>query len=180
MVRENEEREQLSLYERAAFVRRLGEGEGLSVRKLAAMLGISPGYVSRLTRLPVLPPALEALIGDPRPLSVRVLEDLATALAGDGALDRILERWGGITPGPTPERRARQAIALATPDARTPVARGRARVLRTPDGREVGRLRRRENGACVIELAAELVEVEVEAVAGAIEAALGGGQGRGV
>ena len=180
MVRENEEREQLSLYERAAFVRRLGEGEGLSVRKLAAMLGISPGYVSRLTRLPVLPPALEALIGDPRPLSVRVLEDLATALAGDGALDRILERWGGITPGPTPERRARQAIALAAPDARTPAERGRARVLRDPDGREVGRLRRRENGACVIELAAELGEAEVEAVAGAVEGALGGGQGRGV
>ena len=36
------------------------------------------------------------------------------------------------------------------------------------------------NGACVIELAAELGDDEVEAVAGAVEGALGGGQGRGV
>jgi ParB family chromosome partitioning protein len=179
MVRENEEREALSLYERAAFVRRLGEAEGLSVRKLAAMLGISPGYVSRLTRLPVLPPALEGLIGDPRPLSVRTLEDLAAALAVEGALDRILERWGGITPGATPERRARQAIALAAPDAPAP-QREQVRVLRAGDGRPVGRLRRRGDGRCVIELAAELAEAEIEAVTCAVEGALAGGRGRGV
>ena len=145
------------------------------------MLGISPGYVSRLTRLPVLPPALEALIGDPRPLSVRVLEELAAALAGKGALDRILERWGGITPGPTPERRARQAIILAAPAApATPAeARSGADPAR-PIGRAIGRLRRLSDGACVIELAAGLGDDEVEAVAGAVEGALGGVQGRGV
>ena len=182
MLRENEEREALSLYERAAFVRRLGEGEGLSVRKLAAMLGISPGYVSRLMRLPVLPPALEALIGDPRPLSVRTLEDLAAVLAGEGALDQILERWGSIVPGPTAERRARQAIALAAPAATGQPAgeRGEQRILRAPGGRVIGRLRRRSDSACVIELTIELSEGEVEAVARAVENALGSGQDRGV
>jgi plasmid partitioning protein RepB len=177
MVRENEEREALSLYERAAFVRRLGESEKISVRKLATMLGISPGYVSRLMRLPVLPPPLESLIGDPRPLSVRTLEELATVLAEESALDRILEGWGGIAPGSTPERRARQAIALAMQIGlgRSAGERDQVRILHTPDGRVLGRLCWRRSNRCVIELATELSEAGVEAVAGAVEVALGSG-----
>jgi ParB family transcriptional regulator, chromosome partitioning protein len=182
MVRENEEREVLSLYERAAFVRRLAESERLSVRKLAAMLEISPGYVSRLTRLPVLPPALETLIGDPRPLSVRTLEDLAGILAEEGALDRILDRWGGIVPGSTPERRARQAITLSATASVGSLSeqRHQVRVLKTLGGRMLGRLRRRGDSTPIVELATELSEAEVEAVAKAIEGALEDGQGRGV
>ena len=182
MVRENEEREVLSLYERGAFVRRLAEGEGLSVRKLAAMLGLSPGYISRLIRLPMLPQALELLIGDPRPLSVRTLELLAGVLAEEGALDRILERWGGITPASTPDRRARQAITLAAIASREqpPKQRDEVRLIRTEGGRLLGRLHRRGDSTRMIELAADLSEGEIEAVARAIEGALGGDRGRGV
>jgi transcriptional regulator with XRE-family HTH domain len=182
MVRENEEREALSLYERAAFVRQLGESEKASVRKLAKMLGISPGYVSRLLRLPILPPSLESLIGDPRPLSVRTLEKLAAVLADRSALDRILDGWSGIEPGATSERRARQAIALATrvTVGRPAVQRGQMRLLKASGGRVLGRLRWRGDGSCVIELATELSEPEVEAVAAAVELAFDSGQGTAV
>jgi hypothetical protein len=182
MMRENEEREALSLYERAAFVRRLADAERLSVRKLAALLGLSPGYISRLMRLPTLPSTLEALIGDPRPLSMRTLENFAALLAEKGTLDRILERWGEITPASTPERRARQAIALAAraPNSARPERQDEVRILRTFSDRLLGQLRRRSDGTRVVELAAELSESEVEAVAGAIEAALERDEGRGV
>lgn len=173
MIRENEERAPLSLYERGAFVRRLAEQERLSVRALAAALGISAGYVSRLMRLPVLPEDLAALIGDPRPLSMRVLEELAAVVADPAAVERALVGWGTIRPAATPEQRARQVIRLATePPAPSPVADGDTRRLTAADGRAIGTARRGRNGRWTVELSGELSEAEVERLLASLSAAL--------
>jgi ParB family chromosome partitioning protein len=164
MVRENEERAPLSLYERGAFVRRLADQERLSVRALASALGISAGYVSRLMRLPVLPEELAGLIGDPRPLSMRVLEELAAVVAEPSAVERVLLGWGSVRPAPSPELRARQVIRLASPadgDEAT-AGPGESRRIATADGRSIGTARRGRNGRWTLELSADISEAEVE------------------
>jgi hypothetical protein len=167
MVRENTERAALSLYERGVFVRRLAEGENLSVRRLAELLGISPAYVSRLMRLPVLPPELEEMIGDPRALSMRLLEKLGALLGKADAIDRIVVGWGAIRPGATPERRARQLIELASGELSihsSEDGREAVREIRTSDGRLIGEVRRGRTGCWLVELSSELSSEEIERV----------------
>jgi ParB family chromosome partitioning protein len=164
MIRENEERAPLSLYERGAFVRRLAEQERLSVRALASALGISAGYVSRLMRLPVLPDELAAVIGDPRPLSMRVLEELAAVVTEPSAVERVLVRWGAVRPAPSPELRARQVIRLAgTADSDEAISGpGESRRIATADGRAIGTARRGKSGRWTLELSGDMSEAEVE------------------
>jgi ParB family chromosome partitioning protein len=175
MIRENEERAPLSLYERGAFVRRLAEQEKLSVRALAAALGISAGYVSRLMRLPVLPEELGALIGDPRPLSMRVLEELAGVVADATVVERVLNRWGSLRPATSPELRARQVIRLASEaDASGPAPAEHmpSRKLRSMDGRTIGTARRGRDGGWTVELSPDLAEDEVERLLASLTGAL--------
>ncbi|MCB1970116.1 MAG: ParB/RepB/Spo0J family partition protein [Geminicoccaceae bacterium] len=172
MIRENEEREDLSLYERARFMRALGQAEHLSVRQMGKRMGLSPGYVSRLLRLPELPEPLIAIIGDPRPLSMRTLEALAAALDGDveRCVERITERWGKIRPASSADARARQVIKLAQPHI--PAERSEKRQLRMADGRVIGQFRRDRHGRYSIDLAADLEPAEIESIVEAVRRAI--------
>lgn len=171
MVRENQEREQLSLYERGAFVRRLAASERLSVRALAETLGISPGYVSRLMRLPLLSVAQEEIIGDPRGLSMRLLEELAAVLEPEDAEERLLAAWGTAQPASSVDGRARQVVSLLRPK---PVAAEPERtVLASRKNRPIAWRRTRADGGSVVELSPSLSADEVEAVMRNVREALG-------
>ncbi|MCB1832596.1 MAG: ParB/RepB/Spo0J family partition protein [Geminicoccaceae bacterium] len=172
MIRENEEREDLSLYERARFMRFLGETEKLSVRQLGKRMGLSAGYVSRLLRLPELPAPLLSLIGDPRSLSMRTLEALAQILERDAErqIDRILEGWGRIKPSSSPDGRARQIVKLAL--GQLPSEPGESRPIRGPGGRVIGQMRRDKDGKRRIDLSPDLADREVDSILEAVENAL--------
>ncbi|SNB76612.1 plasmid partitioning protein RepB [Arboricoccus pini] len=172
MVRENQEREQLSLYERGAFVRQLAMAEKLSVRALAETLGISAGYVSRLMRLPLFSPALEELIGDPRGFSMRLLEELAQVLGGPAAEERVLSAWGSVRPASSPDGRARQVLALLRPAAEDDDRRTR-KVLVRRGGKPLAWRRERADGGVSIDFAASLAPAEIDGVVAALHKALG-------
>ena len=174
MVRENAERAELSLYERGAFVRRLAESEKLSVRRLGELLGISPAYVSRLMRLPVLPSELEEMVGDPRALSMRLLEELGRLLSRSDAVDQAVNGWGTVRPGSTPERRARQLIALLSAEGEilSKPAEVHRRAVKAAGGRLIGEARRDRSGAWVVQLSTSLSDDEVERILQGAAAAL--------
>lgn len=172
MLRENEEREDLSLYERAAFIRAMQAKTSLSVRGLARRLELSAGYVSRLARLPELDPQLRQLIGDPRPLTMRTLETLAELFDHDETqtserLERVMAGWGSLKPAAESEARARQIIKLAR--GNVPAGKPLARDLRSIENRVLGQLKSDARGRRWIELAPDLDRHEVERLLQAIE-----------
>lgn len=114
MIRENDERSVVSTYERSIFYKKLMKSEEIGVRELARRLDVSPAMVSRLTNLVVLPDVLLEVLGDPRPLGVRLLERLGEMVSSKERLDQALQAWSGVKPAETPAARAQQILDLAT------------------------------------------------------------------
>ena len=113
MIRENDERSAVSTYERSVFYKDLMKSEQIGVRELARRLDVSPAMVSRLTNLIVLPDVLLEVLGDPRPLGIRLLERLGEMVSAQDKLNRALHAWSGVKPAETPGERAQQLLKLA-------------------------------------------------------------------
>ena len=112
MIRENDERTAVSSYERAMFLQNLMATENVGVRELARQLDLSAALVSRLVNVKKLPESILAMLGDPRPLGIRVLEALSKGLGEARALKRVEEGWPKVNPAATAQQRAQQILAL--------------------------------------------------------------------
>ena len=121
MIRENDERSAVSTYERSVFYKNLMKSEQIGVRELARRLDVSPAMVSRLTNLVVLPDVLLDVLGDPRPLGVRLLERLGEMVSAKDKLDRALQAWPSIKPAETPSDRAQQLLNLVIDAEKSPI-----------------------------------------------------------
>lgn len=114
MIRENDVRSAVSTYERSVFYKELMKSEEIGVRVLARRLDVSPAMISRLTSLSDLPESLLGILGDPRPLGVRLLERLGEVVSSKEKFDRAMKAWPRLEPRETPSDRALQFLALAT------------------------------------------------------------------
>jgi ParB-like chromosome segregation protein Spo0J len=147
--RENALRKDVSVLERGRWLRQLAEQRGLSTTRVAALVGLSQPMVVEYQNLARLPEVLLDGLADPRELSLADGRRLRTALARDGALERmttVLKAAPKALGTKAQVHRALQAAALPSNGvgARAGTGSGstQARVIKDDRGRRVGVLTR--------------------------------------
>lgn len=113
MYRENEERADLSAYEKGRmFARWLEAGLYASQREIGAAVGLGESGVAKYLAVAKLPPAVLAVFGDVRQISMRWGSTLSQALkTHEGAVLRAAEKLAVRKPLPEPEAAYRALIA---------------------------------------------------------------------
>lgn len=159
---------------------------GLDKRRLAAILGCSPGHVGRAYFLASLPP--EVMIAFKKPLELQYAYVARLRSALDGSPDAVAQEAERIRdelePVATPvvvdrlERAAEKAAAHATAEVSEPKgnvasARGTApstkpQILRSAAGREIGHWEVLPSGSVAFQINESMSELDREALAAAL------------
>ena len=113
MYRENEERADLSPYEKGSmFQQWLGEEVFAEQGELAAALGVSDATVTKYLQIAELPSSILTAFEDPRDIAVRWAHDLVKALkTNPGKVEETAERLANTSPRPAAGAVARALIA---------------------------------------------------------------------
>jgi ParB family chromosome partitioning protein len=145
MYRENEERADLSAYEKGAMFRQwLSSGVFAEQGQLAAAIGVSDATVTKYLQIAELPSSVVAAFSDPRDIAVRWSHDLVKALKAQPAkVEEAAQRLANTSPRPDAGAVARALIASAeaTREGRGSPSREQAIKI---DGRVALRLQRRD------------------------------------
>lgn len=117
MYRENEERSDLSAFEKGSMFRQwLANDVFTEHADLAIAIGVSDATVTKYLQIAELPPAVLAAFEDPREIAVRWSHDLVKALKTNSA--RVIEtamRLAGTSPRPPAATVARELIGSGEP-----------------------------------------------------------------
>ena len=113
MYRENEERADLSAFEKGAMFRQwLSSGVFPEQSDLAAAIGVSDATVTKHLQIADLPSSVLAAFEDPREIAVRWSHDLTKALkANQAKVEEAAERLANTSPRPGASSVARTLIA---------------------------------------------------------------------
>jgi ParB family transcriptional regulator, chromosome partitioning protein len=145
MYRENEERADLSAFEKGAMFRQwLSNGVFAEQGQLAAAIGVSDATVTKYLQIAELPSSVIAAFGDPRDIAVRWSHDLVKALKAHPArVEEAASRLANTSPRPDAGAVARALIASgeAVKESRNSPSREQAIKI---DGRVALRLQRRD------------------------------------
>jgi len=145
MYRENEERADLSAYEKGTmFHQWLASGVFAEQGELAAAIGVSDATVTKYLQIAELPPFVVAAFSDPRDIAVRWSHDLVKALkTNPSKLEEVALRLANTSPRPDAGAVARALIASgeATRESRNSPSREQAIKI---DGRVALRMQRRD------------------------------------
>jgi ParB family transcriptional regulator, chromosome partitioning protein len=124
MYRENEERADLSAFEKGSMFRQwLATGVFAEHGELAAAIGVSDATVTKHLQIAELPAAVLAAFSDPREIAVRWSHDLVKALKTNPA--KVIEtatRLAGATPRPDAGAVARELIGSGQTTREAPTA----------------------------------------------------------
>jgi len=145
MYRENEERADLSAYEKGKmFQQWLAEGVFAEQGELAAAIGVSDATVTKYLQVAELPSSVLAAFADPRDIAVRWSHDLAKALKTNRAkVEDAAQRLTNSSPRPEAGAVARTLIASADPTRESRSTASREQAIKI-DGRVALRLQRRD------------------------------------
>jgi len=145
MYRENEERADLSAFEKGTmFQQWLTSGVFAEQGELAAAIGVSDATVTKYLQIAELPSFVIAAFSDPRDIAVRWSHDLVKALKAQPAkVEEVATRLANTSPRPDAGAIARALIASgeATKESRGSPSREQAIKI---DGRVALRLQRRD------------------------------------
>jgi ParB family chromosome partitioning protein len=146
MYRENEERADLSAYEKGSmFQQWLANGVFAEQGELAAAIGVSDATVTKYLQIAELPSFVVAAFSDPRDIAVRWSHDLVKALKSNPAkVEEIAQRLANTSPRPDAGAVARALIAsgeAAAKESRNSPSREQAVKI---DGRVALRMQRRD------------------------------------
>jgi ParB family chromosome partitioning protein len=145
MYRENEERADLSAFEKGAMFRQwLSNGVFAEQGHLAAAIGVSDATVTKYLQIAELPSSVVAAFSDPRDIAVRWSHDLVKALKAHPAkVEETAQRLANTSPRPDAGAVARALIASgeAVKESRNSPSREQAIKI---DGRVALRLQRRD------------------------------------
>ena len=145
MYRENEERADLSAFEKGTmFQQWLATGVFTEQGELAAAIGVSDATVTKYLQIAELPSFVVAAFSDPRDIAVRWSHDLVKALKAQPAkVEEVALRLANTSPRPDAGAVARALIASgeATRESRSSPSREQAIKI---DGRVALRLQRRD------------------------------------
>ena len=145
MYRENEERADLSAYEKGTMFRQwLSSGVFAEQGQLAGAIGVSDATVTKYLQIAELPSSVVAAFADPRDIAVRWSHDLVKALKAQPAkVEEAAQRLANTSPRPDAGAVARALIASAeaTRESRSSPSREQAIKI---DGRVALRLQRRD------------------------------------
>src|SRR3569833_373121 len=145
MYRENEERADLSAFEKGTmFQQWLTTGVFAEQGELATAIGVSDATVTKYLQIAELPSFVIAAFSDPRDIAVRWSHDLVKALkAQPGKVEEVAVRLANTSPRPDAGSIARALIASgeATRESRSSPSREQAIKI---DGRVALRLQRRD------------------------------------
>src|SRR5581483_998380 len=113
MYRENEERADLSAFEKGTMFRQwLAGGVFAEQGELAAAIGVSDATVTKYLQIAELPPSVIGAFGDPRDIAVRWSHDLVKALkAHPSKVEEVALRLANTSPRPDASTVARALIA---------------------------------------------------------------------
>ena len=145
MYRENEERADLSAFEKGTMFRQwLANGVFAEQGELATAIGVSDATVTKHLQIAELPSFVIGAFGDPRDIAVRWSHDLVKALKAQPArVEEVAQRLANTSPRPDAATVARALIASgeATKESRGSPSREQAIKI---DGRVALRLQRRD------------------------------------
>lgn len=146
MYRENEERADLSAYEKGTmFQQWLANGVFAEQGELAAAIGVSDATVTKYLQIADLPPFVVAAFSDPRDIAVRWSHDLVKALKSNPSkVEEVAQRLANTSPRPDAGAVARALIAsgeAAPRENRNSPSREQAIKI---DGRVALRMQRRD------------------------------------
>ncbi len=112
MYRENEERADLSAFEKGSMFKQwLANGVFTEQVEVAAAIGLSPASVVKYLQIAELPAFVLAAFGDPRDIAVRWSLDLTKAFKADPArLEEAALRLANASPRPAADAIARELI----------------------------------------------------------------------
>jgi len=145
MYRENEERADLSAYEKGAMFRQwLASGVFAEQGQLAAAIGVSDATVTKYLQIAELPSSVVAAFADPRDIAVRWSHDLVKALKAQPAkVEEAAQRLANTSPRPDAGAVARALIASAEATRESRGSPSREQAIKI-DGRVALRLQRRD------------------------------------
>jgi ParB family transcriptional regulator, chromosome partitioning protein len=145
MYRENEERADLSAYEKGAMFRQwLASGVFAEQGQLAAAIGVSDATVTKYLQIAELPSSVVAAFADPRDIAVRWSHDLVKALRAQPAkVEEAAQRLANTSPRPDAGAVARALIASAEAARESRNSPSREQAIKI-DGRVALRLQRRD------------------------------------
>jgi ParB family chromosome partitioning protein len=145
MYRENEERADLSAYEKGAMFRQwLASGVFAEQGHLAAAIGVSDATVTKYLQIAELPSSVVAAFADPRDIAVRWSHDLVKALKAQPAkVEEAAQRLANTSPRPDAGAVARALIASAEATRESRGSPSREQAIKI-DGRVALRLQRRD------------------------------------
>jgi ParB family chromosome partitioning protein len=130
MYRENEERADLSAFEKGAMFRQwLTAGVFAEQAELAAAIAVSDATVTKYLQIAELPPAVLAAFEDPREIAVRWSHDLTKAVKNNPAkVEEVAQRLADTSPRLGAVAVARELIASgeATREGRSTASREQA------------------------------------------------------
>src|SRR6202012_5467122 len=145
MYRENEERADLSAYEKGAMFRQwLSTGVFAEQGELAGAIGVSDATVTKYLQIAELPSSVIAAFADPRDIAVRWSHDLVKALkAYPAKVEEAALRLANTSPRPDAGAVARALIASAEAVKESRNSPSREQAIKI-DGRVALRLQRRD------------------------------------
>lgn len=145
MYRENEERADLSAYEKGAMFRQwLASGVFAEQGQLATAIGVSDATVTKYLQIAELPSSVVAAFADPRDIAVRWSHDLVKALKAQPAkVEEAAQRLANTSPRPDAGAVARALIASAEATRESRGSPSREQAIKI-DGRVALRLQRRD------------------------------------
>jgi ParB family transcriptional regulator, chromosome partitioning protein len=145
MYRENEERADLSAYEKGAMFRQwLASGVFAEQGQVAAAIGVSDATVTKYLQIAELPSSVVAAFADPRDIAVRWSHDLVKALKAQPAkVEEAAQRLANTSPRPDAGAVARALIASAEATRESRGSPSREQAIKI-DGRVALRLQRRD------------------------------------
>jgi ParB family chromosome partitioning protein len=145
MYRENEERADLSAYEKGTMFRQwLSSGVFAEQGQLAVAIGVSDATVTKYLQIAELPSSVVAAFADPRDIAVRWSHDLVKALKAQPAkVEEAAQRLANTSPRPDAGAVARALIASAEATRESRGSPSREQAIKI-DGRVALRLQRRD------------------------------------
>lgn len=145
MYRENEERSDLSAFEKGTmFQQWLSSGVFAEQGELASSIGVSDATVTKYLQIADLPSFVVAAFSDPRDIAVRWSHDLVKALKSNPAkVEEIALRLANTSPRPDAGSIARSLIASGEATRENKNSPSREQAIKI-DGRVALRLQRRD------------------------------------
>jgi ParB family transcriptional regulator, chromosome partitioning protein len=145
MYRENEERADLSAYEKGLmFQQWLSSGVFTEQGELASAIGVSDATVTKYLQIADLPPFVVAAFPDPRDIAVRWSHDLVKALkANPTKVEEVALRLANTSPRPDAGAVARALIASGEAARESRGSPSREQAVKI-DGRVALRMQRRD------------------------------------